>query len=419
VARPRLVKGTAGELEGSSGGRVRRTRRPEKGLVPAVIEGARGGSRVAYGERFGLTLMRRLEEGIHPDVEVSRFLTERASFPHALPILGTIEYRRRGRPAITLAVLRDAGGKQTDGLRHALDSLGRFFESVLAQGAGAPLPVPPNEGLLQLAARGVPPQARERIGPFLRDAELLGRRTAEMHRALASAADDAAFAPEPFSGLYQRALVQSLRVLIRECFQLVRRRLRDLDEGTRAAGQHLLSLEADITRRFRSELQRRIGAARIRCHGDYRLQRLLHTGKDFVIADFEGDPARPLSERRIKRSPLRDVASMIRSFHHAASQALSGRVGAAGVRAEDLPTLEPWARSWKTWVSAAFLESYLAAAAGAAFHPASREELAALFDAAYVETLLSELRHDLTLHPERARWPLAELLAVVERGKQP
>src|SRR6185436_13983694 len=131
----------------------------------------------------------------------------------------------------------------------------------------------------------------------------------------------------------------------------------DLDEPARAAAQRLLALEAEIMRRFRSELQRRIGAQRIRCHGDYRLQRLLYTGRDFILADFEGDPARPLSERRIKRSPLRDVASMVRSFHHAATQALAGRVGAAGVRAEDLPVLEPWARSWKTWVSAAFLQS--------------------------------------------------------------
>ena len=417
VARPRRVKGPASELRGTSGSFVRRTRRPEKGLAPTVAEGARGSSRVAYGDRFTLTFLRRVGEGIHPDVEVGRFLTERVAFPHALPILGTIDYVRRGRPITTIAVLRAAGGAETDGLRHALDHLGRFFESVLARRAAPPPAPPAGQGSLDLAGRGLPPLAQERIGSFLADAQLLGRRTAEMHRALASVPDDPAFAPEPFSGLYQRALVQSLRVLIRECFQLLRRRLRDLDEPARAAAQRLLSLEGEITRRFRSELQRRIGAERIRCHGDYRLQRLLYTGRDFMVADFEGDPGRPLSERRIKRSPLRDVASMIRSFHHVATQALSGRVGAAGVRAEDLPALEPWAGFWKSWVSAAFLESYLAAAAGAAFHPKSREELAALFDAALVETLLSELRYDLTLHPERARWPLLDLLAAVDHTR--
>jgi maltose alpha-D-glucosyltransferase/alpha-amylase len=411
------VKGVSGELRGSSGGRVRRTRHPEKGLAPAVAEGARGASRIAYGGRFTLTFLRRVGEGVHPDVEVGRFLTERVAFPHALPILGTVDYVRRGRPATTLGVLRPAAGIETDGLRHALDHLGRFYESALARRAAPPADPGAGQGPLELAARGIPPVAQERIGAFLADAQRIGRRTAEMHRALASVPDDPAFAPEPFSGLYQRALVQSLRVLMRECFQLLRRRARDLDEPARAAAQRLLALEGEIMRRFRSELQRRIAAARIRCHGDYRLQRLFYTGRDFVVADFEGDPARPLSERRIKRSPLRDVASMIRSFHHAATLALSGRRGAAGVRAEDLPALEPWARFWKTWTSAAFLESYLAAAEGAAFHPASREELAALFDAALVETLLSELRYDLTLHPERAPRPLQDLLAAVDRGK--
>jgi maltose alpha-D-glucosyltransferase/alpha-amylase len=418
VARQRLVKGMAGELRGSSGSGVRHTRRPEKGLVPTPADGERGSSRVAYGDRFTLKLVRRLEEGPHPDLEVGRFLTERAAFPQALPILGEIEYRRGRRSGMALAVLRGAAGPEADARRHALDHLGRYFESVLAQGAAAPPPaVPPGEGPLQLAGRGLPPLAQERIGSFLHDAELLGRRTAEMHRALAADREDPVFAPEPFSTLYQRALLQSRRVLTRDCLQFLRRRLREMEEAFRPEAQRLLSLEAEITRRFRTVFQRSIGVERIRCHGDYRLERLLYTGKDFLIRDFEGDPARPLSERRIKRAPLRDVAAMIRSFHHAAAQALSGRIGAAGVRAEDLPVLEPWARFWTDWVSAAFLKSYLDAAAGAPFHPASHEELAVLFDAALVETLLSELRHDLALRPERARWPIADLLATVEGGR--
>jgi maltose alpha-D-glucosyltransferase/alpha-amylase len=419
VARPRVVKGTAGELMGSSGSSVRHTRQPEKGLVPTVSDGARGSSRVTYGDRFTLRLVRRLEEGPNPDVEMGRFLTERSPFAPARPVLGSIEYRSGRRSGMTLAVLRHAAGPSRNARRHALDHLGRYFESVLAQGA-APPPLPaPGEAMLELAGRGLPALAHERIGSFLREAELLGKRTAEMHKALASDRDDPAFAPEAFSALYQRALLQSRRVLTRESLQLLRRRLRDLPEAARPEAQRLLSLEAEIMRPFRSVFQRRVRAERIRCHGDYRLERLLYTGKDFLVRDFEGDTERPIAERRHKRSPLRDVASMIRSFHHAATQALSGRIGAAGVRAEDLPVLEPWARFWQTWVSAGFLESYLAAAAGAAFLPGSREELAVLFDAALVETLLSELRHDLTLRPERARWPLADLLAVVERGKQP
>ena len=415
VARQRSVKGTAGEVRGTSGSSVRHTRRPEKGLVPAVSEGGRGSSRLTYGDRFTLRLWRRLEEGPHPDVETGRFLTERAPFPPARPVLGSMEYQRGRRAAMTLAVLRNAaGGPSRNARRHALDHLGRYFESVVAQGAAPPSLPAAGEGMLQLAARALPPLAHEKIGPFLRDAELLGRRTAEMHKALASDRDDPAFAPEAFSALYQRALLQSRRVLTRESLQLLRRRMRDVPEAARAEAQRLLALEADIMRRFRSVFQRKVRAERIRCHGDYRLERLFYTGKDFMVRDFEGDPGQHLSQRRLKRSPLRDVTSMIRSFHHAAAEALSGRVGAAGVRTEDRPVLEPWARFWQTWVSVAFLESYLAAAAGAAFLPGSREELSVLFDASLVETLLAELRHDLLQRPERARWPLLDLLAVVQ-----
>jgi maltose alpha-D-glucosyltransferase/alpha-amylase len=278
---------------------------------------------------------------------------------------------------MTLAVLRHVSGPSRNARRHALDHLGRYFESVVAQGAGSP-PLPgPGESPLELAGRGLPPLAHETIGSFLRDAELLGQRTAEMHKALASDRDDPAFAPEPFSALYQRALLQSRRVLTREGLQLLRRRLRDLPEAARPEAQRLLSLEAEIMRRFRSVFQRKVRAERIRCHGDFRLERLLYTGKDFLVRDFEGDPARPIGERRLKRSPLRDVTSMIRSFHHAGTQALSGRMGAAGVREEDLPVLEPWGRFWQTWVSAAFLEAYLATAAGAPFLPASRRSVRA------------------------------------------
>jgi maltose alpha-D-glucosyltransferase / alpha-amylase len=416
VARQRAVQGMAGEVRGSSGASVRHTRGPERGLVPVATDGERGSTRVTYGDRFTLKFVRRLEEGPHPDVELAGFLTDRSGFRCAVPVLGQLEYRRGRRGVTTLAVLRGAAGTEPDARRHALDDLGRYFESVLAQRAAPPPPVVPGEGPLQLAARPFPALVPERIGSFLRDAELLGRRTADLHWALASDHDDPALAPEPFTALRLRALFQSLRVLTRECLQLLRRRLRDLDDSLRPDAQRLLSLEAEIMRRFRADLQRKIGAARIRVHGDYRLERLRYTGKDFLIGDFEGDPARPLSERRIKRSSLKDVAAMVRSFRHATAQALSGRM-AAGVRAEDLPILEPWARFWTDWVCAAFLRSYLAAAQGAPFHPASPEELAALFDAAMVETLLSELRHDLALHPERARWPLADLLAAIDSGR--
>src|SRR5436190_1421115 len=135
--------------------------------------------------------------------------------------------------------------------------------------------------------------------------------------------------------------------------------------------QRIVQLEAEILKRSRAAFETRFHSQRIRYHGNYHLGRVLYTGRDFVMLFFEGEPGRPLAERLIKRSPLRDVASMLRSFHYVAAHALSGRVSSGAVRAEDLPILEPALRAWRSWVGAAFLRKYLLTVAGHPFAPAT------------------------------------------------
>ena len=157
--------------------------------------------------------------------------------------------------------------------------------------------------------------------------------------ALASDTGDPNFAPEPFSVIYQRSIHHSVRGLLAQVFQLLRERIDYVPEAEKERAQKVLGLEDEIVRRFQSILYDKISAIRIRCHGDYHLGQVLFTGKDFVIIDFEGEPARPLTERRLKRSPLKDVAGMIRSFHYAACTSLYGQAPVTH-RAEDVPVLE-------------------------------------------------------------------------------
>jgi maltose alpha-D-glucosyltransferase/alpha-amylase len=138
---------------------------------------------------------------------------------------------------------------------------------------------------------------------------------------------------------------------------------------------------------------------------------VLYTGKDFVIIDFEGEPARPLSERRIKRSPLRDVAGMLRSFHYASYAARFGQV--AGVRPEDLDALDPLARFWYLWVSVAFLKAYLGVALQAGFLPQAREDLKVLLEAHLLEKALYELAYELNNRPDWVRIPLHGMLQLL------
>jgi maltose alpha-D-glucosyltransferase/alpha-amylase len=404
------VKGLGGELEGWSDRQIRRTRALQHERVPGQVTVEEGDASVTYGSRFILRLIRRPEEE-HPDLEVVQFLSEHG-FTHCPPVRGVVSYRTDNGPS-TLAVLQDYVPHETDGWRVTLDELGRYFERVLTARPVVPVPA---EGLADLAAREVPPEVRQAIGPFLQTVELLGQRTAEMHNTLAQETTDPRFAAEPFSALYQRSLIQSMRNVGRSVLQQLRRRARTLPESAQADVQRVLQLEADILRRSRSAFETRFRAKRIRYHGNFHLGRVLYTGRDFTFLFFEGEPGRPLAERRIKRSPLRDVATMLRSFHYVAAHALSGRVSSGAVRAEDLPILEPALRAWRAWIGTAFLRRYLHTAAGAPFAPAGPEELRASLTAYLLERTLHEIRYELDQRPEWVTIPLAELLDLMRHA---
>jgi maltose alpha-D-glucosyltransferase / alpha-amylase len=198
-------------------------------------------------------------------------------------------------------------------------------------------------------------------------------------------------------------------------FQWLRARLKQLPDGVREEAQRALDLEGEIRRRYRALLQHKLNTTRIRIHGDYHLGQVLYTGRDFVIIDFEGEPARPLSERRIKRSPLQDVAGMLRSFHYASYMALFGQV--PGIRSEDSSALEPWAHFWSTWVSVVFLKGYLSVARDEPFLPKDPLEVQVLLDAYLLAKAVYELGYELNSRPEWLKIPLRGLtqLAAVNR----
>jgi len=235
-----------------------------------------------------------------------------------------------------------------------------------------------------------------------------------MHVALASDNSDPNFAPEPFSVLYQRSLYQSMRNHSGQMFQLLRNNLKHLRGTMLDQALKMLDLQNEVLSRFRSVLSKKISAKRNRIHGDYHLGQVLFTGKDYVIIDFEGEPARPLTERRIKRTPIRDVAGMLRSFHYAAYTSLFGHLGSALVRPEDLATLEPWARVWNIWVCKTFLESYIEHAAAGGFLPADREDVDILLNIYLLEKALYELGYELNNRPDWIRIPLTGILQLLE-----
>jgi maltose alpha-D-glucosyltransferase/alpha-amylase len=195
--------------------------------------------------------------------------------------------------------------------------------------------------------------------------------------------------------------------------KLLERRLKLLPQETRADAEKLLAQEQAIISWLHQIVDRKLTGMRIRCHGDYHLGQVLFTGKDFVIIDFEGEPARPISERRSKRSPLRDVAGMIRSFDYATVTALSDRA----VRPEDAAQLRPWATFWNRWVSAEFLKSYLQTAGKADFMPRSRDDINVALNIFLLEKAVYEVGYELNNRPSWVQVPITGILDLLQTAK--
>jgi maltose alpha-D-glucosyltransferase/alpha-amylase len=410
--------GSKGSLKGRSGNIVAdpvaafEALRGSEPLEAQVLKAEQSNTAIIYGQRLFLKLFRRLQPGINTDLEVTQFLNEQTTFKQTPRLAGSIRYDRPNQEPITIAIMQGFSENAGDAWRFTLDSIGRFFDSVISD-ADAMRAIEedmPQGSVFDLAAQPASATAQQYIDGYLGDAELLGRRTAQMHLALASNSDIRAFAPEPFTPHYQRSIYQFVRTQAVQAFQLLRRNVASLPDEVRSDAEALIAREADVQQRMRGVLEGKIGGSRIRTHGDYHLGQVLHTGNDFVIIDFEGEPSRPISERRIKRSALRDVAGMLRSFHYAPYAVLFGQAQGAMVRPEDRARLELAGRFWYRSVSAAFLRAYLEESAAGSYLPTARRELEVLLETHLLEKALYEIVYELDNRPEWLRIPLRGVL---------
>jgi maltose alpha-D-glucosyltransferase/alpha-amylase len=350
-----------------------------------VLSAEQSNSSMLFDGKFFLKLYRKLEDGVNPDVEVTRFLTETAKFPNVPAFFGAIEYRRSKTEPTVVCLLQSAVANEGDAWTLTLDAVGRYYERVLTRKADLQNQTTPPGPLLEELIGGIYPEK----------AKLLGQRTGELHRALAMSADDRAFAPEQFNAMAQRSVYQNMRASLRRNFDLLEKKLPTMPDAFREEAAQILASEERILAQEQRLLDRRVNATKIRIHGDYHLGQVLYTGKDFIILDFEGEPARPLSERKLKRSALRDVAGMMRSFQYAAYSAL----WQPAMRAEDMPFLERWADLWYRQMSSTFLQSYLAATDGADFIPSDENDFQVLLEAYLLDKAVYEIGYELNNRP--------------------
>lgn len=400
---------------------------------PEPLSADQSNSCVVYGRRLFLKMFRKLVPGVNPELEIGRFLSAGEMFSHTPALYGSLEYRSTHADSepLTLGVLQQfTPGRSA--WETTLDSLQTYFERVAqlpaderpsAADAFQTVPVKageaasdrsaPSGALWALTTQQPVAIAEQLAGDALRKIALLGRRTAELHLALAAETDDQRFAPEPFTEKQQQSLRWSMRDLASRTCELLRQRLSQVPPDAESAAGKLLSQESRLLARFDEIVVEPIDGQRIRCHGDYHLGQVIDVGDDFMIIDFEGEPGRSLEERRNKRTPLTDVAGMIRSLHYAASQAVFKQLRSAEAGSMDRTALRSAGDCWYRWSVAAFLGAYRSAAAAGKFLPRSPAICERLLGALVLEKAVYELAYELNNRPDWVEVPLAGLLEML------
>ena len=395
----RLVSGRSKQLDQTLGGTPVQSSR--------FLKVEQSNSSVIFDDKIYLKLFRKLDEGLNPDLEVTKQLSEKCGFQYVPTYLGDIQYVARGQDPAALIMMQRFTTNEQDGWTHTLAAVDRYFDRVLAD-PGLPAPVP-----LGLWDEIPEPLLAVIEGMHLDTVRQLGERTAEMHLALSSDLESPEFSPEPFTLQHQRSIFQSIRSETKQTMTLLSRSLSALDEYPRALAEKILGRSGELGSCHDYLLQQPIPLQKIRIHGDYHLGQLLFTGEDFIILDFEGEPARPLGERRLKRSALIDVAGMLRSFHYAAYY---GLVESRTVRLLDRNVLDGYADLWATRASQFFLGAYLEKAGDAVFIPKDRDDLKRLLRSSLIQKVLYELRYELNNRPKWVTIPLRGCLRLLDEG---
>jgi maltose alpha-D-glucosyltransferase / alpha-amylase len=416
VQRRRRVRGEEGTLVGVARGTgVLRPGLASDAQHVSVLGGEQSNTSMTFGDDVIMKTVRRIEPGVSPEVEISGVLSDQTRDSLAPALAGSLEYRRNGQADATVAVVHAYVHNESDAYSWYRDAIGRFYDGVLSH---------PDEDALGEriapahafdALEREPPSAFESLaGGILASVELLGRRTGELHLALASA-PGAAFAPEPFGALAQRSTYQSMRNGATRALRELERAEPELSRGAANDARFLVDHGDELLERLRRVLSAP-GGMRIRVHGDLHLGQVLSTGRDFLFIDFEGEPALSLGQRRLKRSPMRDLAGMLRSFDYAARTSIPDAAARGQVRSEERAheLLEAHADEWVAWVGAAYLRGYFEALGPSDLVPHDRHARRVQLDAHLIEKAMYEVRYELDHRPDWVGIPIAGLRRFLE-----
>jgi len=381
-----------------------------------VLSAEQSNTALIYDNKYFLKFYRKVDRAINPDLEITKFLSEKAKFSYIPAFVGAVQWQYSSN-AIVLGMMQEMVENNGDAWEYMLDRLTAFNERILSKHrANLPSPSELRGSFTSPVSYDLlPDDMKELLDASVAErVRLLGVRTGEMHIALASGIDVPDFKPEEFSLHYQRSLYSSFQTLVRATFQSQVRNLRKLPDNVKKEAEEVLAMKDQILDTFKRIYQKKFDVVKIRIHGDYHLGQVLFTGKDFIILDFEGEPARSYSERRLKRSPLRDVAGIIRSLHYAA---YGGLFLNDQVRQEDMAKLLPFAEQWYHYMSGFFMQAYLETVHGSDFIPRDKDDLDVMLQTYILEKAIYELGYELNSRPDWVIIPLRGIKAIMAKSK--
>jgi maltose alpha-D-glucosyltransferase/alpha-amylase len=369
---------------------------------------------ITYDQYYFLKMYREVDRSINPDVETTSYLSTRHLFDHIPNYLGVIEWQL-DKEVFTLGMMQELIENHGTGLSYMQDRINNYIERILARDRAT---LKPHErfGTLTepVSYEELPEELQTLLGSRGSDfARLLGERTGEMHLALA-AIPTKDFQPEEFSLHYQRSLFSAMQSLVREGFQSLQKRFNDLPNEIKQEADDVYRSKDVIINILKRIYSKKLDVVKVRHHGNYHLDKVLLTGKDVVIQDFGGDPIRTFSERRIKRSPLRDVADMICSFYYVAYE---GFFGNHHVTAEERGSLLPFARQWAYYMSSFFIKSYLKTVKDSAIIPKDKNDLRILGQTLLLQKALYHFNVELNTRPDKVIIPLHIIGSIIKDSK--
>ena len=364
---------------------------------------------INYNNEYLLKLYRRMEKVINPDYEITLYLSDKVHFEHTPAFMGNIEWVDENEYFV-LGMMQKMVENHGDGHIYMLERINNYIERIMARDRPS---LKPKERIGSFTDpvpfEHFPEHLQLLIGNNAAEqARLTGKRTAELHLELAKNTIDNDFRPEPFSLHYQRSLFSSMQSLVRETFESINRHISELKEDVQVKAERLLVYRNDILNALKKIYSTKFDTVKTRIHGNFHLRQILLTGKDVSIHDFGGETSRHYSEIRLKRSPINDIANMIRSFYYVAYEGFFSQVPG-----NEVSSLLPFAGFWAYHMSGIFMRAYLDTAKDNSFLPSSKDDLDILLQTFLLEKALVALNYELNNRPGWVQIPLHMIYAIL------